>query len=309
MKLAHAHGEDKEKNEKQGGGGGLENGTPKRPLLLKSIAHECPPIHRREDREQRTCQENPVRFREKRRGKAKPVSGGTACDIVKRVTPADLPVLFENNHFIAVDKPAGWLSIPGREGGAGAAPSVQAELSGKLGGKAWPIHRLDREVSGLILFAKDAQAHREANLWFERRQVHKFYEAWTEGKVPAGEGAGRAHDWRSTLLRGKRRTFESPHGKPAQTRARWQGTARWKGETVLRWRVEPLTGRPHQIRFELSRHGFPVLGDALYGAKAPFLPQAIALRAVRLDFSECPSAVDLGLPREIEARGLEPDVD
>jgi len=221
-----------------------------------------------------------------------------------------LPILHSSARFLVVDKPAGWLSVPGRDT---TDPSIQAALSQELCGQVWPVHRLDREVSGLILFAKDAKAHREANSWFEQRRVHKFYEAWTEVGAP-GVSAERSRDphregaveeWTSKLLRGKRRAYESPHGKPAQTRVQWLGPGRWLDAPVQRWLVEPLTGRPHQIRCEFFRHGYPILGDTLYGASGQFLADSIALRAVRLDFSDCPSARDLGLPERIEAKGLE----
>lgn len=66
------------------------------------------------------------------------------------------------------------------------------------------------------------------------------------------------------------------------------------------WELHPLTGRPHQLRYELSRHGHPIVGDQLYGSTLAFLNPGIALRAVQIDFSKAPGAKSFGLPNEIE---------
>lgn len=223
----------------------------------------------------------------------------------------ELQVIFENNRFIAVDKPAGMLSVPGRMGESDPRPCLGRALAARLRAtgapekNVWPVHRLDAEVSGLILFAKDAEAHRAANAWFESRRVHKFYEAWTENNAAAASvPAGEPIEWRSRLLRGKRRAYGSEHGKEAVTRAFRLGANEYRGAKIERWRLEPLTGRPHQLRYELARHGRPILGDALYGSTVSFNEGAIALRAVRLDLSLCEDAPRFGLPRELEAASL-----
>jgi tRNA pseudouridine32 synthase/23S rRNA pseudouridine746 synthase len=207
-------------------------------------------------------------------------------------------LLVDSLHFVAADKPAGSLTVPSRLGDKDSRPCFGRTLERELGARLWPVHRLDLEVSGIVLFARDAAAHREANTWFENRQVHKTYEAWTEGS-PTGLAADVAHEWRSLLVRGKRRAFEAAHGKLAVTRATFVAAA--AGHLV--WRLEPLTGRPHQLRVHLAAHGYPVLGDALYGATASF-PAGIALRAVRLDFTGCPGAIASGLPAAIQTTGL-----
>lgn len=213
-----------------------------------------------------------------------------------------ISAIFENEHFVAVDKPAGTLTVPGRTGASDERLCLSHELAKT--GPVLPIHRLDVEVSGLVLFAKNTRAHREANAWFEARHVHKSYEAWTEGTIPDGSNPGQTFEWQSNILRGKRRAYESPHGKPAITRATWLGSERFHDIPIQRWQLEPLTGRSHQLRFELSRHGFPILGDTLYGAHVEFIAHAIALRSIRLDFSGCAGAAKLGLPEVIQASSL-----
>lgn len=206
-----------------------------------------------------------------------------------------LETFFENERFLVVDKPVGWLSVPGRTGQADPRHCLSVELR-RLYPNSLPVHRLDQEVSGLVLFAKDREAHRVANCWFESRLIHKFYEALTEGVPPEATGP---LVWESRLLRGKKRAYESPHGKLSQTRATWIGTS----AAAQKWLLEPLTGRSHQLRYELARHGYPILGDVLYGARISW-PQGIALRAVKLDFADCTDALDYGLPVSLQAKGL-----
>ncbi len=207
-------------------------------------------------------------------------------------------VLYLGEGFVAVDKPAGWLSVPARRRDD-PRPCVGLELQRALGSRIWPVHRLDEPVSGVLLFARSARAHRLANGWFERREVRKLYQALTEGN-PAGLAAGERVEWRSAIKRGKRRAYESPGGRPAVTRARLVG----RRPEGLAWELEPLTGRPHQLRVHLAVRGFPVLGDTLYGAARAWPGGGIALRAVCLDLEACPGARDAGLPARIEGGPL-----
>ncbi|MBI3543616.1 MAG: RNA pseudouridine synthase, partial [Deltaproteobacteria bacterium] len=168
-----------------------------------------------------------------------------------------IKVIFENENFVVVDKPAGWLSVPGRSAGADPRPCLSHELRARWAG-ALPVHRLDGEVSGVILFALGADAHRAGNAWFEGRLVKKRYLALTEGAPPPDPREAKL--WECRLARGKKRAFEAPHGKPAVTRALW---LRQRNELdAQEWLLEPLTGRSHQLRYEPFRHGHPILGDS-----------------------------------------------
>src|SRR5688500_13416188 len=90
----------------------------------------------------------------------------------------------KTSDWLVVDKPAGWLTIPGRDPGASESV-LSAWAERELGGeKAWVVHRIDRETSGLVLFARNAEAHRTANEWFERHRVKKLYHLIAQG-VPA----------------------------------------------------------------------------------------------------------------------------
>jgi len=204
-----------------------------------------------------------------------------------------LKIVFENENFLAVDKPAGWLSVPGRTGASDPRPCLSDEVK-RLRPGALQVHRLDSEVTGLMLFARNADAHRTASLWFEGHQIQKYYSAWTEGARPPEAGP---LVWESRLERGKKRAYEAPHGKRSSTRATWLREQRLtSGAKAQVWRLEPRTGRSHQLRYELAKHGFPVLGDRLYGATTSWREHEIALRAVRISFEEAQGATGLGLP-------------
>ncbi len=201
-----------------------------------------------------------------------------------------LEILFESDELIAVDKPMGALSVPSRLGRDDARPCVLYALSERFGRNFLPVHRLDEDVSGILVFAKTEEAHRRLNLAFETRSTRKEYEAWTEARGPLPSGEVTFED---RLHRGKKRAFVAPHGKPAITVARVEGRAMFEGREYARWLLRPLTGRSHQLRVQLALRGFPILGDRLYGANADFLEGGIALRAVRLDIGVKIEAPDL----------------
>ena len=179
-------------------------------------------------------------------------------------------ILFEDADVVVLDKPAGTPTIPDRFG----SDSVKDRLERERGEKLWVVHRLDREVGGVLVFARNADAHRALSMAFEQHRVEKTYEAVTEG-VPPEVASVR---WENILLRGKKRSYASPHGKVAITDATCLGTT---GQGWLRWSLRPLTGRNHQLRVHLSLAGYPIVGDALYGSTTLW-PAGIALRAVRL---------------------------
>jgi len=215
-----------------------------------------------------------------------------------------LRIVMLGDRVVIADKPSGMLTIPGREGAADPRPCLTRELSALVPGKLWIVHRLDREVSGLVIFARDAEAHRLLNGWFEHRLVEKEYEAWTEGdRARAASARGR---WEGHLIRGRRRVHEGERGKLSVTDATYAGTVMRDGATRLRWTLIPRTGRPHQLRCQASARGFAILGDALYGASAPYLPDAIALREVRIAFPGADRVVlrELELPSDLRVDGL-----
>ena len=185
----------------------------------------------------------------------------------------------ENDNLIVVDKDHGVLTVPARDR-EDPRPCLGRDLQNARGQQIYPVHRLDFEVSGLVIFAKNPQAHTLAQRWFEDAEVNKLYLALS--RPGRGVAPTEWQDWKSRLVRGKRRTFVAPHGKPSHTRAR----IREATASVWSWDLLAVTGRPHQLRFEMYNHGHPILGDTLYSGEAGDSANKIALRAVQLDFSK-----------------------
>jgi 23S rRNA-/tRNA-specific pseudouridylate synthase len=172
-----------------------------------------------------------------------------------------IPLLWRDAGLVAVDKPPGSLVVPGRRGDA--APSLRQQLELSLGQPVWVVHRLDRETSGVLLFALDAASHRAASLAFEQGRFRKRYLALVSpplaapcilevALVPARRG-------RMRLARA------AEAGKLARTRLRPLESYPCGGLVE----AEPLTGRTHQVRLHLQAAGSPLLVDSQYGRPAP----------------------------------------
>ncbi len=171
------------------------------------------------------------------------------------MTPA---VLHEDDRLLVYNKPSGLASIRERGESDG---SLHALASARAGQKIFVVHRLDKDTSGVILFAKDAATHRRLSGLFETRQVEKTYLAWVLGAPERDAGVVKAP------LRefGSGRVGVDPRGKAAVTR--WTVLRREKGKTFLE--AHPETGRRHQIRAHLYSINLPVLGDKTYGEPRP----------------------------------------
>ncbi len=203
--------------------------------------------------------------------------------------------IFENNDIIIIHKPALTLTVPSRMGEEDERTCLGTDLQKQLGQQIYPVHRLDYEVSGMVIFAKNPEAHKISNLWFEHKTIQKVYSAMTEGNPPIK--AGEHIEWKCKLLRGKKRSYESPHGKDSLTKAK---LIEKRSEGWL-WELEPVTGRSHQLRYEMYRHQCPILGDALYSSTKEFTP-GIALKAFRLILDNIEPSKRLGLPPKIEIK-------
>ncbi len=196
-------------------------------------------------------------------------------------------ILFENQDLIALDKPEKLASIPERNPRK---PSLLQLLNERFGRRMYVVHRLDKEVSGVILFAKTPAAHRHLCLLFEKRRVGKTYVALVHGWMDASRGT---IDLPLRRFGSGRMGVDEAAGKPCRTDYAVRG--RIGGFTALE--VYPHTGRKHQIRAHLFRLGHPVAGDRLYGDRAEqaAFPR-LMLHAWKIEF-ESPS----GEPLQIES--------
>jgi 23S rRNA pseudouridine1911/1915/1917 synthase len=203
-----------------------------------------------------------------------------------------LTILFEDNHCLAVAKPAPLLT----QGVPAGIPTLEAMVKAYLkeryhkpGNVYLGIpHRLDRPVSGVVLFARNTKAARRLAEQFQEHQVVKIYWAAVEGEVQPEEG--RWEDWllkQTEEARTERVAPETPGARHAIL-----GYRRLAVAFGCSWvEIRPETGRMHQIRVQAAGRGWPVLGDAWYGARQPFGPpaptprdRAIALHARSLTF-------------------------
>lgn len=186
----------------------------------------------------------------------------------------DSDVIYEDNHLLALNKPRGLLTQP----------TSQEIDSLEMRAKAWlkakyckpgavylhAVHRLDRPVAGIVLFAKTSKALTRLNETMRSKGCQKIYWAEIEGSLPATEGVLEHH-----LLHGEHEAVQSPSGKLARLHYR-----------VLHSNLVEITletGRYHQIRAQLALVGCPIRGDLKYGAHKSY-PDGIALTHVKMIF-------------------------
>ncbi len=171
-------------------------------------------------------------------------------------------ILYEDDDILAVDKPEGMPAIPGGTPGESLREKVEAAK-----GRVLVVHRLDKDVSGVVLFAKSAAAHQMLNRQSMDRQVQKDYLALVRGAVQSERGRID----RPLREFGSGRVSVDRRGKPSLTL--YEVRERLEGFTLLS--VHPQTGRRHQIRAHLYAVGHPVAGDRMYGARGlePHVPR------------------------------------
>ena len=188
--------------------------------------------------------------------------------------PMALNILHQDDRLLVVDKPAGLTVHP-----APGHPShtlvngllaLCPDLKG-VGGELRPgiVHRLDKDTSGLMVVAKDAEAHMILGKQLHDRTVQKGYLALVEGRVEPAEGIISAPIGRD--LRNRKRMAVTPSGREASTRYKVQ---RYLGPHPVSCSfldVFPQTGRTHQIRVHFAHLGHPLVGDPVYGKKSPLL--------------------------------------
>jgi tRNA pseudouridine32 synthase/23S rRNA pseudouridine746 synthase len=165
-------------------------------------------------------------------------------------------VIEQDAELLVCEKPAGLLSVPGR--GPALADCALARLE-REHGPLHVVHRLDRDTSGLLLFARSVEALRALAGQFERREVRKRYRAVVRGDVVEAAGvidAPLGKDWE----RPPRHRVDRERGRASQT----EFVVLERGEGRTRVELVPITGRSHQLRVHLAFVGHPIVGDPLY---------------------------------------------
>jgi 23S rRNA pseudouridine1911/1915/1917 synthase len=174
-------------------------------------------------------------------------------------------IIFENDDFVVVNKPAGMLSIPDR---TQSEPSLKDMLIEKYG-HIFTVHRLDKETSGIILFAKNDVAHKYFSAAFELRSVEKYYLGLVHG-VPANK-SGSIDAPISEHLVQKGLMVVHKNGKPSLTD--YELVEALGKYSLVKFRIH--TGRTHQIRVHAKNIGHPIACDPLYGDGKPLLLSSI----------------------------------
>jgi 23S rRNA pseudouridine955/2504/2580 synthase/23S rRNA pseudouridine1911/1915/1917 synthase len=194
--------------------------------------------------------------------------------------PRSLDILLNTPDLVAINKPAGLATIPGRGETTSALQELAAQLDLPASGTADPrlrvVHRLDKDTSGVLLFAKHTAAQRHLSHQFQNNHIEKEYLALvagaptqSEGDIDAPIAPHPANPRRMTVFK---------HGRPARTQ--WKLEQRFRAHALLR--VFPKTGKTHQIRVHLQHAGMPLAVDPLYNPKAP----PLLLSNIKRDYRE-----------------------
>jgi 23S rRNA pseudouridine1911/1915/1917 synthase len=174
-----------------------------------------------------------------------------------------IETLYEDDDLVIVNKPAGLLVIPDRFNAE--LPSLNRLLEAKAGSKIWIVHRLDRDTSGVICFAKNEETHRYLSILFQEHEVNKFYAGLVNGIVIPEQGRIESPIAEHPAVHGK--MIVAKKGKMAITD--YKVVEQWALYSLMQFQIH--TGRTHQIRVHMQSIGHPIVCDELYGDGQPFL--------------------------------------
>lgn len=199
-----------------------------------------------------------------------------------------MQIIYEDNHLIAVNKPAGWLVQGDKTGDQPLNERVKIYIKRKykkpgdvfLG----VIHRIDRPVSGVVIFAKTSKALTRMNKLFQDRTIKKTYMAIIDQR-PNDLSGHLIHYLTKDKTTNISKAFDRPsnRSKNAKKSELTYEIAGQLGEHRL-LKINPLTGRPHQIRVQLAKMGWPIKGDLKYGSRKPNKDASICLHCQSMEF-------------------------
>ena len=229
--------------------------------------------------------------------KCGPILGHLLCG--HEAPHAPLDILYEDDDLLAIDKPAGLLSVPGRTSASADCVETRLELLRPLEFLR-SAHRLDQATSGVLVIARSREAHRQLSAAFASGRVAKRYRARVGGRVAKDSGEIRL-PLRGPMETRPRQVIDVDSGRPASTR--FVVVAR--GENTTDLLLEPHTGRTHQLRVHCADPaglGTPIIGDALYGTAAPGQRLLLHANALRLAHPRtgAPLEITSPLPAELD---------
>ncbi len=195
-----------------------------------------------------------------------------------------MKIVFCDNHLLVVLKPVGISTQPHEDQETNLLDQAKAWLKKEFQkpGNVFlePVHRLDKPVSGLVLFARTSKALSRLNEMMREKGIEKTYFAWVEGKLLHNEATLEHHLFHDEH---KARVVDSSHPQGKLARLHYLQINQKDGKTLLEVRLE--TGRYHQIRAQLAALGHPILGDAKYGSSQSWKKDQIALHHGKLKFT------------------------
>ena len=189
-----------------------------------------------------------------------------------------LNILFQDSHLLAVNKPSGTLSVPGKIAQQSLFEQVLSAFP-----NARVIHRLDMSTSGVILFALNHEAQKHLGKQFEKRNIRKSYVAVVDGIIERDSGEVNAPlicDWPNR----PKQKIDWENGKPALTQFRVTERRQTLAQSCVQ--LTPITGRSHQLRVHMQHLGHAILGDALYASdKVKNQATRLLLHATSIEFT------------------------
>lgn len=197
-------------------------------------------------------------------------------------------ILYEDDRIVAFDKGSGIASIQERYQVGVSLKEIAEEKLGRL----WTVHRIDKDTSGVIVFARDAEAHKSLNDQFERHETLKIYAAVLEGEMPEDEMAIDIPLVSDPAHPGRMRP--SARGKDSLTLLRLR--EKYRGFSYVE--AEPKTGRQHQIRVHCKAVGLPLAVDPFYGNRSELLLSSFKRKYRDYDREEKPLIARLTLHAE-----------